>query len=132
MNLQPPLLAPRQGDYAPEGLREIRGFLIAMGVALILLGIAAIASSFVATLVTTLTIGALLLLGAIFQIVTAIWGRTWRGFVLHLLGGVLYLVAGLFVIQSPIEAAIEHDVLACRLPRSRRSSPGRPFPAGAF
>jgi uncharacterized membrane protein HdeD (DUF308 family) len=77
-----------------------------MGVALMVLGVAAIGSSFVATFATVLVFGILMLLGAIFQIVTALWGRTWRGFVLHLLAGALYLIAGLFMIQNPLEAAL--------------------------
>src|SRR2546429_575320 len=61
-----------------------------MGVALMILGIIAIGSSFIATLATVLGFGILLLLGALFQVITALWGRSWRGFFLHLLGGVLY------------------------------------------
>ncbi|MFO0807628.1 MAG: HdeD family acid-resistance protein [Gemmataceae bacterium] len=106
MNLQLLPLAPRTQEFVPEGLREIRVFLIGMGIALIFLGMAAIGSSFVATLATATTIGFLLLLGAIFQIVTALWGRGWPGFALHLLAGVLYLIAGVFVIENPFEAAV--------------------------
>jgi len=98
-------VAKRSGG-PPECLREISGFLIGMGVALMILGTAAIGSSFVATFATVLVFGILLLLGAIFQVVTALWGRGWRGFVLHLLAGVLYLIAGLFMIESPVGAAM--------------------------
>jgi uncharacterized membrane protein HdeD (DUF308 family) len=61
--------------------------------------------------------GILLLLGAIFQTVTAFWGRSWRGFFLHLLAGVLYLIAGVFMIESPVEAALGLTLLvaACLL-----------------
>ena len=89
-----------------QGLREIWLFLTAMGVALVLLGATAIGSAFVTTLVTVVTFGILMLLGGIFQVVTALWGRGWRGFVLHLLAGVLYLIAGLFMIESPVGAAM--------------------------
>ena len=57
------------------------------GVALMALGAAAIGSSFVATFATVMVFGILMLLGAIFQIVIALWGRSWRGFFLHLLAG---------------------------------------------
>ena len=100
------LAAPRPGDRGIESLREVWGFLLAMGIALMILGVAAIGSSFIATFATVLVFGILLLLGAIFQIVTALWGRSWRGFVLHLLAGVLYLIAGLFMIENPVEAAL--------------------------
>ncbi len=94
-----------------ESLREIWVFLIGMGVALMILGAAAIGSSFVTTMATVLLFGFVLLFGAVFQIVTALWGRHWRGFSLHLLSGVLYLVVGLVMIDNPAEAAIGLTVL---------------------
>ena len=90
----------------PESLREIWAFLMGMGIALMLLGIAAIGSSLIATCATVLVFGILLLLGAIFEMVTAFWGRNWRGFFLHLLTGVLYLIAGIFLINNPVGAAL--------------------------
>jgi uncharacterized membrane protein HdeD (DUF308 family) len=90
----------------PESLREIWAFLMGMGIALMLLGIAAIGSSLIATFATVLVFGILLLLGAIFEMVTAFWGRNWRGFFLHLLTGVLYLIAGIFLINNPVGAAL--------------------------
>ena len=71
-----------------------------------LLGLVAISSSFIATLATVVVFGILLLLGALFQVITALWGRSWRGFFLHLLGGVLYLIVGVFMIDHPVEAAL--------------------------
>jgi uncharacterized membrane protein HdeD (DUF308 family) len=94
----------RGGDLA--SLWEIWVFLLGMGVALIVLGAAAIASSFIATLATVVVFGILLILGGIFQVVTALWGRTWNGFFLHLLAGVLYLITGVFLIDNPVEAAL--------------------------
>jgi uncharacterized membrane protein HdeD (DUF308 family) len=108
----------RPGVDELEGLREMSVYLLTMGVALIVLGIAVISSSFVTTLATVLVYGILLLLGAIFQVATAFWGgRRWRGFVLHLLAGVLYLVAGLFLIDNPLAAALALTlvVAACLL-----------------
>jgi uncharacterized membrane protein HdeD (DUF308 family) len=98
-------------------LREISVFLLTMGIALILLGAVAVASSFVATIAAVMVFGILLLLGAIFQVVTAFWGRRWRGFFLHLLAGVLYLIAGLFMIDNPLAAALSLTLLvaACLL-----------------
>ena len=105
------------GVGEPDGLREISVYLLTMGIALIVLGVVAIGSSFVATIATVMVFGVLLLLGAIFQVVTAFWGRRWRGFFLHLLAGVLYLIAGLFMIDSPLEAALSLTLLvaACLL-----------------
>src|ERR1700722_12510837 len=92
-----PMTSPESTRLAaarPEELREIWAFLVGMGVALMVLGMVAIGSSFIATLATVIVFGILLLLGALFQVITALWGRSWRGFFLHLLGGVLYLIVG--------------------------------------
>src|SRR5579871_4607784 len=102
VNAPSTLAAPKHGGIASSGLQEIWVFLMGMGIALMILGLAAIGSSFVATFATVMVFGILMLLGAIFQLVTALWGRSWRGFVLHLLAGVLYLVAGMFMIENPL------------------------------
>jgi uncharacterized membrane protein HdeD (DUF308 family) len=90
----------------PERLQEVWVFLMGMGIALMVLGFAAIGSSLIATLATVLVFGLVLLLGAIFQVVTALWGRSWRGFFLHLLTGTLYLVAGVFLVDNLVGAAL--------------------------
>jgi uncharacterized membrane protein HdeD (DUF308 family) len=94
-----------------ERMRAGRMFLIVMGVALIILGAASMGSSLIATLATVLVFGLLLLLGAVFQVVTAFWAHRWRGFFLHMIAGVLYLVAGVFMIENPVEAALGLTIL---------------------
>ena len=98
--------SPRFSASTLEELREIWAFLVAMGVALMILGMVAISSSFIATMATVVVFGVLLLLAALLQVITALWGRSWRGFFLHLLGGVLYLIVGVFMIDHPVEAAL--------------------------
>jgi uncharacterized membrane protein HdeD (DUF308 family) len=98
--------APRIVAGSLEGLHEIWAFLTGMGIVLMILGAVAMGSSLVATLATILIFGILMLLGGLFQVVTAFWGRSWRGFFLHLLAGVLYLIVGVFMIDNPLEAAV--------------------------
>jgi uncharacterized membrane protein HdeD (DUF308 family) len=97
--------------HKTEELREIWPFLVGMGVALMMLGAVAIGSSFIATMATVIVFGVLLLIGALFQVVTALWGRSWRGFFLHLLAGVLYLILGVFLIDHPVESALGMTLL---------------------
>jgi uncharacterized membrane protein HdeD (DUF308 family) len=106
MNVNGKVDFSRIGVCELETLRESRVLLVGMGIALILLGAVAITSSFITTYATVLVFGMLLLLGAIFQVFTAFWGRRWRGFFLHLLAGVLYFIAGLFMIENPVAAAV--------------------------
>src|SRR5262249_36592179 len=107
--------APRVALTNAEALREIWSFLTGMGIALMILGVVAIGSSFIATLSTVLVFGMLLLLGGLFQVVTAFWGRNWRGFFLHLLAGVLYLIVGVFMIDNPVETAVGITLLGLTL-----------------
>jgi uncharacterized membrane protein HdeD (DUF308 family) len=111
MNEAPVVSAHTMNPADLESVRAGRMFLIIMGIALIVLGAAAMGSSFVATLATVLVFGLMLLLGAVFQVVTAVWAHRWRGFFLHMIAGVLYLVASLFMIQNPVEAALGLTVL---------------------
>jgi uncharacterized membrane protein HdeD (DUF308 family) len=106
MNVNSKVGFGRLGVGELECLRESRVLLVGMGFALIILGAIAIGSSFSATYATVLVFGMLLLLGAIFQVFTAFWGRRWRGFFLHLLAGVLYFIAGVFMIENPVAAAV--------------------------
>lgn len=89
-----------------EGLREIWAFLAGIGIALMILGWVAIGASCFATLATVVVFGMLLLVGGLFQVVAAFWGRSGRGFFLQLLAGVLYLIVGVFMIDHPTETAM--------------------------
>ena len=88
-----------------EQLRHSWIWLLIFGIALILLGMFAISSSFIATLATILVFGYLLLIGAALQVINAFWAHRWRGFFLHLLVGILYLITGLIMIDKPLRAA---------------------------
>lgn len=88
-----------------ECLRKSGFWLLVLGALLIVVGLVAISSSFIATLATVVMLGILLMMGGAVEIVDAFLGRGWRGFWMHLLGGILYLVLGFLLVQRPLEAA---------------------------
>ena len=93
---------------AVEDLQELRrnwGWFLALGIALIILGVCAIGSAFVATLATVMTFGILVLAGGCVEIVSSFWARRWGGFFLHLLAGILYAVIGFLMTTRPLAAA---------------------------
>ncbi len=100
-------------------LVAIRGqwaWLLALGIVLVVVGTIAIGMPLLTTLATALTIGVLLLLGGVAQLVGAFWTRDWSGFFLMLLMGVLYIVLGLLFVRQPIQAAEALTLLlACTL-----------------
>jgi uncharacterized membrane protein HdeD (DUF308 family) len=88
-----------------ESLRRIWFWLLILGVALVVVGLMAIGSALIATLTTVIVLGTLFLVGGGVQIANAFWAHCWRGFWLHLLAGILYLVLGFLLVQHPIAAA---------------------------
>jgi uncharacterized membrane protein HdeD (DUF308 family) len=94
---QPDLTNPAQELHS---LRDKWGWLLALGVALIVLGVLALGSE-ATSLAVALTFGFLLLMGGGAEIAAAFWARRWSGFFLHLLFGILYLVVGMLMIIHP-------------------------------
>ena len=78
-------------------LRARSGWIVAVGIVLELLGIAAIAFN--------LLFAWLLVFAGVAQLFHAFSHRDWQGFLLDLLLGVLYVVTGLLLLQSPLQAA---------------------------
>jgi uncharacterized membrane protein HdeD (DUF308 family) len=94
-----------------EELRHNWGWLLAMGIGMIVLGVVALGAPIVLTLVTTLFFGWLLLLGGAVQIIHGFWARRWSGFFVHLVTGILAAVVGLLIISSPAAGALSITLL---------------------
>src|SRR5262245_34353896 len=93
-------------DTAPlVTLRRRWGWILVLGIALIIVGGLACAFALTATLATVLALGSLLLVGGGFQLGSAVWARNWKGFFLFLLTGILYVVAGVLMIEHHVAAA---------------------------
>jgi uncharacterized membrane protein HdeD (DUF308 family) len=79
-----------------------------LGIVLMIVGGLAISAPYLTaftTLTTVVMCGILLMGGGVVQIVNAFLARSWRGFFLHLLGGILHLVIGLLMIRHPVTMA---------------------------
>jgi uncharacterized membrane protein HdeD (DUF308 family) len=86
-------------------LRHNWGWLLALGVLQILLGATAIGVPILATVATALFVGWLFLAAGVAQVVHAFRGRGNKGFLLHLLSGLLYLAAGGLIVLYPMSGA---------------------------
>ncbi len=82
------------------------GWFIALGAVLIILGIIAWLDVAAVTIASTVVIGASLLVGGVFQILQSFMVKEWRGFILGLLAGVLYVIGGLLIIGEPVQGAV--------------------------
>lgn len=90
-----------------ESLRRHWPWFMALGIAMVVLGTIAIGDAVVATEAATVLFGFVLLAGGISLIVSAFWAGKWSGTLLHLLIGVLYVIVGLMIIDSPANSAMQ-------------------------
>jgi uncharacterized membrane protein HdeD (DUF308 family) len=100
--------SPLTQGPAPDELEALHDhwllFLI-LGSAVVLLGLLAITFSFFTTIATVAIFGTFLLLGGAMHLVNAVTGKNWRGFLVHLLIGILYIVVGMLMLENPVGAA---------------------------
>jgi uncharacterized membrane protein HdeD (DUF308 family) len=109
-------LARRVLRHELEAIRGNWGWILALGIVLIVVGTLAIAMPLAASLASAVAFGALFLVGGIAQLIGAFWTRDWSGFFLNLLMGVIYLVLGLVFLRHPGEALMAMSLfLACAL-----------------
>ncbi len=98
-----------------EEVREHRGWFLIWGIVLIALGAIAVGSSVIATLVSVVFFGWILVFSGLFAIIHGLVRRRWHGFFLNLLTGVLYVVAGLLMVSNPAMAAVTLTLLIAML-----------------
>ena len=89
----------------PPELVHYWGWLLAFGVGLVLLGIAAIGRAVTATVATMLFFGWLLLLACGIEVAQAILVGHWLGFFHHLLAAILFGVVGGLLVSKPVLSA---------------------------
>lgn len=107
--------AERLHLYGFEELHRKWGWFLAVGIGLIILGAVAIASAATTTVVSLVTFGWLLIIGAVMEIAYGISSGTWSGFFVDLIVGVLYGVAGFLVVMNPAASAVTLTLLIAML-----------------
>ena len=94
-------IEPRYPAITSE-VREHRLWFLALGIAMVLLGIAAIAFPFMATLAVELLLGWILLANGALGIVHAFRASRWNGFMLAMLAALLSLGIGILLLLYPL------------------------------
>ena len=100
---------PSPADIA--ALRSSWGWILAMGICMILAGTAAITLPFFATIGSVTFLGIVILAAGVAQIVSAFQCKAWQGVVLSTLLGILYAVVGFLFLENPIEGAAGLTIL---------------------
>jgi uncharacterized membrane protein HdeD (DUF308 family) len=88
-----------------QELRAKWGWFVAIGILMLIAGVLAMANLFLATVVSVFYVGALMLIGGIFQIVHAFSVKSWGGLAWWLFSGLLYAAAGIIAFANPILAS---------------------------
>ena len=96
-------------------ITEKWGWFLALGIVLIVAGLAAIAFPFLSTIAAKIMLGWLFLIGGIVMILHAFSAPGWRGFIWELLIGILYLVAGAYLSFFPLTGLITLAILLAAL-----------------
>ena len=89
----------------PHEVAQYWGWFLAFGIALVVLGVAAVVRAVTATIISMLFFGWLLVLASGIEIAQAILVGHWAGFFHHLLAAVLFGVVGLIVVTRPTISA---------------------------
>jgi uncharacterized membrane protein HdeD (DUF308 family) len=85
---------------------NIRGWVIFAGITMMVLGTLAIIYDVTATIASVILFGWLLMLAGVMQIVNAFQVRSWSGFFLYLLDGILRATVGTLLVAYPGSGAL--------------------------
>ena len=96
---------PRAGsDTAP--LRAKWGWIVALGVVYLIAGFIALGSVAMATVASVLIVGVMMIIAGVAEVISAFQIKSWGKFLLWVLLGLLYVVAGFVTFQNPLLAAV--------------------------
>jgi uncharacterized membrane protein HdeD (DUF308 family) len=96
---------PHNLGEAIHRLRAKWGAIFAFGLLLMVLGVASLIFAFVSTLAMVTLNGVFFLVAGAAEIGVGMHAKTWGRFFLWVIGGVLYIVAGIFCILEPLAAS---------------------------
>jgi uncharacterized membrane protein HdeD (DUF308 family) len=89
----------------PHEIVHYWGWFLALGIGVLILGIAAVIRSVTATVVSMLFFGWLLVLASGIEIAQAVLVGHWAGFFQHLLAAILFGIVGLLLVTRPVKSA---------------------------
>ena len=94
-----------------EELRHRWGWMLALGILMVVLGSVAFFIAPAATIGTVIVLGWLLVVSGVIEAIHAFRVRRWGGLFLHLIGGVLGVLIGLLVVTHPVAGALAWTML---------------------
>src|SRR5215467_16100990 len=89
-----------------EPLRAKWGWILALGVIYVIAGFIALGSVVTATVASVFVVGIMMLVAGVAEVINAFQIKTWGRFLVWLLLGALYIVAGFAAFANPLLAAV--------------------------
>jgi uncharacterized membrane protein HdeD (DUF308 family) len=89
-----------------EPLRVKWGWIVALGVVYLLAGLIALGSVVTATVVSVFIVGIMMIIAGVAEVINAFQVKSWGKFLIWLLLGALYIVAGFVTFENPLLAAV--------------------------
>jgi uncharacterized membrane protein HdeD (DUF308 family) len=89
----------------PSELRSKWGWFVGLGILMIVAGFIALMSVFLATIVSVLVVGWMMILSGVMEIIHGFQMKQWGRFFLWIVIGALYVVGGVFAILNPLLAS---------------------------
>jgi len=101
------MFSPGAGTTAAIApLRAKWGWIVALGVVYLVAGLIALGSVAQATAASVLIVGAMMIVAGVFEVIAAFQVKTWGRFIVWLLLGALYIVAGFVAWDNPFLTAV--------------------------
>jgi uncharacterized membrane protein HdeD (DUF308 family) len=97
-------LAMTSSGVAP--LRAKWGWILALGIVYLITGIIALGSVVMATAASVFVVGIMMVIAGVAEVINAFQIKTWGSFLLWILLGALYIIAGFVTFQNPLLAAV--------------------------
>ncbi len=94
------MVSPAPSPDTPTWLRVL------LGIVLIVAGLIVLGNIATATVVGTMLIGIVAIAGGVFEVIHAFWTKGWGGFIWQIILGVLYVIAGIYLVTRPVGGAL--------------------------
>lgn len=99
------------GTSIAEGIRQNWGWLLALGIAYIIMGLVITGSPMAATIAVDILIGFVLIIGGVISIIGAFFTGDWKRLLLILLSGILYVIVGVLLLKNPMQGVLTLTIL---------------------
>ena len=107
MSTEEPSNLRRVEELFVESASRARGYwwvFLLLGATLVVGGVTAISYPFVSSVAAVMVLGVILIVSGVFTILGAFWAGKWSSLLLQLLVGILYVVAGMAIRDTPVES----------------------------